>query len=110
MVVLFRHYASLELSWSGTGTDIHEVTYQLFERPRIVPFLVQDGAVLINTAVIGSAAITDAMIQSLSASKISTTNLAALSADLGTVTAGKLESTDGDFIIDLTNKQISISV
>lgn len=106
----FLDTATLSISWSGTGTDIHEVTWQLFERPTIVPFLVQDGVVLINTAVIGSAAITDAMIQSLSASKISTTNLAALSADLGTVTAGKLESTDGDFIIDLTNKQISISV
>ena len=85
----FSHYASLELSWSGTGTDIHEVTYQLFERPRIVPFLVQDGAVLINTAVIGSAAITDAMIQSLSASKISATSLSSLTANLGTVTTGK---------------------
>jgi hypothetical protein len=47
---------------------------------------------------------------SIVAGKISTTNLASINANLGTVTAGKMESPDGQFVIDLTNKFISITV
>jgi len=43
-------------------------------------------------------------------SKITTGSLAALSANLGTVTTGKMQSADGKFVIDLTNKFISITV
>jgi len=52
----------------------------------------------------------------INGAKITTGSLAALSADLGTVTAGKMESVgadglpDGKFVIDLTNKFISITV
>ena len=47
---------------------------------------------------------------SISAAKLSVTSLSAVSADMGTVTAGKMQSTDGKFVIDLTNKFISITV
>ena len=46
----------------------------------------------------------------INGAKITTGSLAALSADLGTVTAGKMQSPDGKFIIDLSNKYISITV
>jgi hypothetical protein len=46
----------------------------------------------------------------INGAKITTGSLAALSANLGTVTAGKMESPDGKFIIDLSNKYISITV
>jgi hypothetical protein len=49
-------------------------------------------------------------IASLTADKISVTNLASINANLGTVTAGRMQSPDGQFVIDLTNKFISITV
>jgi len=42
--------------------------------------------------------------------KLNVTSLSAVTADMGTLTAGKLESTDGKFKIDLTNKEILITV
>ena len=42
--------------------------------------------------------------------KMSVTTLSAVVADMGTLTAGKLESADGKFKIDLTNKTILITV
>ncbi|WCD44164.1 putative tail protein [Xylophilus phage Lumi] len=41
---------------------------------------------------------------------ISTPSLAAITANMGDITAGRLVSPDGQFVIDLTNKTISISV
>jgi hypothetical protein len=38
----------------------------------------------------------------------SITTLAALTANMGTITAGKMQSTDQKFVIDLDNKTISI--
>ena len=46
---------------------------------------------------------------SIDASSISTVALSSITADLGTVTAGKMQSPDGKFVVDLTNKFISIS-
>ena len=46
----------------------------------------------------------------INGAKITTGSLAALSANLGTVTAGKMQSPDGKFVIDLSNKFISITV
>lgn len=46
---------------------------------------------------------------SITADKLSANSLSAINADLGTVTAGVMRSTDGKFIIDLTNKSITIS-
>lgn len=68
-----------------------------------VPFQVNTaGEVLLNTAVIGDASITSAMIGSLNADKISAvTGVSSPFADIGTVTAGTLKSSDGKFEIDL---------
>ncbi len=47
-------------------------------------------------------------IKTLSADKISTTSLSAFSANLGTVTAGLMESASGQFVVDLTNEFIEV--
>jgi len=49
-------------------------------------------------------------VTTIDGSKITTGSLSALSADLGIVTAGKMQSTDGKFVIDLDNKFIRIEV
>jgi hypothetical protein len=45
---------------------------------------------------------------SITANVLDVQDLSAITADLGVVTAGKLQSTDQKFTIDLTNKTISI--
>lgn len=45
----------------------------------------------------------------ITADKMAIVQLAALTANMGTVTAGIMQSPDGSFIIDLTNKQILIA-
>lgn len=69
----------------------------------------------ITAAKIEDAAITNAKIANATISfakiDVATFNsLSALTANLGTVTAGRMQSTDGKFVIDLTNKYITISV
>ncbi|MGE3284165.1 MAG: hypothetical protein AB7O13_24740 [Alphaproteobacteria bacterium] len=46
---------------------------------------------------------------SILARHIDVASLSALSADIGTVTAGVLQSADGNFVIDLDNKTITIT-
>ena len=46
----------------------------------------------------------------ITSDKLNVTSLSAVTADMGTLTAGKLQSTDGKFKIDLTNKEILIVV
>jgi hypothetical protein len=46
---------------------------------------------------------------SITADKLSANTLSAINADMGTITAGVMRSADGKFIIDLTNKTITIS-
>lgn len=74
---------------------------------------IEDAA--ISTAKIADAAISAAKIgdAEITLAKIDTasiTNLSSISANMGTITAGKMQSTDGKFVIDLTNKSISITV
>lgn len=47
---------------------------------------------------------------SIRADHLSVTSLSAITADLGTMTAGVIRSADGKFVIDLNNKTISIEV
>lgn len=47
---------------------------------------------------------------SIAAGKLSVITLSSVTANMGTVTAGRMQSADGQFVIDLTNKFISISV
>lgn len=111
-----RHkWYQLAPSSSGiTQTNLDEVQQMRFELWDVssvtTPFVVQNNQVFIDSAVIGTASISSAQIASLDAGKINATNLSSIRADLGTVTAGKMQSTDGDFIIDLSNKLISITV
>lgn len=58
---------------------------------------------------IDTAAIGEAYIGSISASKINTSTLSAITANLGTITAGYMQSSDGKMVIDLNNKMIIIS-
>lgn len=76
----------------------------------VSPFIVQDGEVVINTARIANASITAAQIEEVTADQITTSDLSAVSADLGNVTAGRMQSPDGKFIIDLNGKEILITV
>ncbi|WP_342640944.1 phage tail tip fiber protein [Rhodoligotrophos ferricapiens] len=46
----------------------------------------------------------------INTAKLNATTLSAITANLGTVTAGKMQSPDGKFLIDLTNKLIRIEV
>lgn len=68
----------------------------------ITPFTVQNGKTLINTAVIGEATISSAMIADLTADKITATaGVASPFADIGEITAGRLQSSDGGIVFDL---------
>lgn len=79
-------------SASGTPTDY-------------TPFQVVNDVVRINTALIADATITLAQIDTANI-----TSLSSIKADMGTITAGKMQSSDGKFVIDLDNKTISIEV
>lgn len=79
-------------SASGTPTDY-------------TPFEVVNDVVRINTALIANATISLAQIDTANI-----TNLSSIKADMGTITAGKMQSSDGKFVIDLDNKTISIEV
>jgi len=68
---------------------------------------IRDGVIL--EAHIGTAVVLNAFIQNLGADKIAVTDLSALTANMGTVTAGQLVSPDNTFIIDMAAKQIMIS-
>lgn len=71
--------------------------------------LITGTAVITQSAQLASAIINDAHINgTLSASKISVTDLSAFTSNMGTITAGVLHSSDGSFIIDLNNKYIAI--
>ena len=94
----------------ANGFCLDRINYTLAEGANQVPFIVCNNQVFINTATIGNASISSAMIQCVDASCINATTLASICSNLGCITAGSLQSTDGDFVIDLTNKQITISV
>ena len=69
----------------------------------------------ITTALIADANITNALIAdaTIDLAKIDTatiTTLSAITANMGTITAGRMQSADGKFVIDLTNKTITITV
>ena len=51
----------------------------------------------------------DSQVHSLSAEKIVTSSLSAISANLGTVTAGVIQSADETFTIDLSSKSITVT-
>jgi hypothetical protein len=84
--------SSFKVANSATGTPTD-----------YTPFEVVNNVVYIKTAMIKNASISLAQIDTANI-----TNLSSIKADMGTITAGKLQSTDGKFVIDLNNKTISI--
>ncbi len=69
----------------------------------VTPFSITSDVVSIDSALIKDASISLAQIDTANI-----TDLSSIKADIGTVTAGTLQSTDGKFVIDLDNKTISI--
>jgi predicted phage tail protein len=86
--------SSLKVSNSATGTPTD-----------YTPFEVVNGVVYIKSAMIQNASITLAKIDTANI-----TSLSSIKANMGTITAGKMQSSDGKFVIDLDNKTISIEV
>ena len=75
----------------------------------VTPFVVnEDGDVVVNSAIIDTATIDTASITGLTGDNISVTSLSAIDTNLGTVTAGVLQSDDGKFVIHLNDKYIYI--
>jgi len=64
----------------------------------------------ITTAYVDTANISDAAINIAKIDTATITDLSSLSADIGTITTGKMQSPDGKFVVDLTNKTITITV
>jgi len=88
-----------------------EITTAKIEDAAITTAKIEDAA--ITTAKIANAQITNALIAdaTIDLAKIDTatiTDLSAITADMGVITAGKMQSDDGLFVIDLDNKTISI--
>ena len=70
----------------------------------IIPFTVRDGETFIDTTYIAEASITTAMIEELTADKITAVEgVASPFADIGTITAGTISSSDGRMTLDLDN-------
>jgi len=86
--------SSFKIANSATGTPTD-----------YIPFEVVNNVVYIKTAMIKDASIALAKIDTANI-----TNLSAISANMGTITAGKMQSTDGKFVIDMDNKYIKIEV
>ena len=82
------------------------ITSAMIQDAAITSAKIQDAA--ITSAMIQDAAITNAKIESLAASKITAANLAAISANLGAITAGSLTGPDGLFQIDLANNRLDV--
>lgn len=90
-----------------------QITNALMANASIATANIQNAA--IDTAQIKDGAITNAKIGNaeINIAKIDTASiddLSSLSADIGTITAGKMQSSDGKFVIDLDNKLITITV
>lgn len=78
---------------------------------KIAALAVQTGHIdllAVTNALIADATIQSAKIVSLNADKIVAATLSAITADVGTLTAGVLRSADSKMVIDLTNKYIYI--
>lgn len=65
--------------------------------------------VITSSAQIANLVVQDASIESVGADKIVSLDLAAINANLGTITAGLLQSSDGTMSIDLDDKEIIIA-
>jgi hypothetical protein len=71
-------------------------------------FGVEAGKTVMDGAYIKSASIKSASIESLAANKIVADNLSAISANMGTITTGRLQSVDNRVAIDMTQGTFSV--
>ena len=87
-----------------------KITTGYIAADRILAGSIDSKIATLDAAVIGTGIIADARIGQLDATHINVSQLDSISANMGTITAGRMQSTDNNFVIDLTNKTISISV
>ncbi len=119
-VLLYSDYTPNFLGWyywittvSVTGlesppNDINGTQASSIVDVAYMEALINSGQI-ISSAAFKNAVILDAHIATVGADKIVANNLAAINANLGTVTAGEMRSPDGTFVIDLSNKEILIT-
>jgi hypothetical protein len=97
--------ATPKIAMNGTGATFSVDAFKVDNGASgtATPFQVVDNSVFIDSAVIKDASISLAQIDTANI-----TNLSSIAVDAGTITAGVLKSSDDKFVIDLTNKTISI--
>jgi len=71
--------------------------------------LLVDGTILARSIVAGTITGDRIAAGTITADRLSVSSLSAIAANVGTVTAGKLQSSDSKFVIDLDNKTITIT-
>ena len=117
MKAAFIHNAAITNAMIGTGViDSAKIANATIVAGDIVDATITGakiGSATITGANIADATITNAKIgdATINVAKINTgtiTDLSSLAVDAGTITAGVLKSSDNKFVIDLTNKTISI--
>ncbi|MFW5911003.1 MAG: phage tail tip fiber protein [Thiohalospira sp.] len=77
--------------WVGDPSDDYS------EGDVVFPFIIENGRVYIDTALIKDATIKDAQIESVAADKVSTDSLSAFSSNLGWINGGQLRLANGRF-------------
>lgn len=101
------------------GFDVDRFWVGRTNSNKIKPFIIEGGVVYINDAAINKLTFDklrdstgNVVVQNgkLKAEYLNVTNLSSLTSNMGTITAGVLRSADGNFVIDLNNKYISITV
>jgi hypothetical protein len=70
--------------------------------------LIGDGTIIGRHILAGEVTASKISAGAVTAEKLDVTELSAVSGDMGTLTFGKIQSTDGKFLIDATTKQITI--
>lgn len=70
--------------------------------------MIVDGSIVSQNIAAAAIAASNIAAGAVTAEKISVLSLAAIAANVGTITAGKLQRADGTMVVDLDNKIISI--
>jgi hypothetical protein len=98
----------------GTEAYVKAGRFQVYdpanpaERDQV--FVVENGKVSMNTAYIDEAHIKTLAAGEVTVENLSADSLSAITADMGTITAGLMQSADGKMKIDLNNKYIYIEI
>lgn len=109
---------SAEPTWPTVLDDTvldNDVTWKAIYIRESTPFVIGNVDGESTIGINGSLVVDDSILarhiatNTINADHINVTNLSTIKADLGTITAGLMQSTDGTFKIDLTGKQIVIA-